>query len=64
MSVLAKDLIIPDGAVLNSDPEVQIAWIQPPRVQEVEEVAASEEGEDGKEGADGTEESTESQEAS
>ena len=43
MSVYAKDLIIPDGAVLNSDPEVQIAWIQPPRVQEVEEVAASEE---------------------
>lgn len=64
MSVLAKDLIIPDGAVLNSDPEVQIAWIQPPRVQEVEEVAASEEGEDGEDGADGTEESTESQEAS
>jgi large subunit ribosomal protein L25 len=64
MSVYAKNLIIPDGAVLNSDPEVQIAWIQPPRVQEVEEVAASEEGEDGEEGADGTEESTESQETS
>ena len=34
MYVYAKDLNIPDGASLTSDEEAQIAWIQPPRVQE------------------------------
>jgi|TARA_B110000438_G_scaffold50511_1_gene51013 large subunit ribosomal protein L25 len=62
MYVYAKDLNIPEGAILNSDPEVQIAWIQPPRVQEVEEVAVSEEGEEAEEGSEGTEESTGDQE--
>ena len=64
MSVYSKDLIIPDGAILNSDPEVQIAWIQPPRVQETEEVSVSEEGEEGEEGSEGTDESTEAKETS
>jgi hypothetical protein len=40
---------IPDGAILNSDPEVQIAWIQPPRVQVEDEIDDSEEGEEGSE---------------
>ena len=49
---LAKDLNIPEGAELTSDPESQIAWIQPPRVQVTEEEMAAlsgdaEEGEDG-----------------
>ena len=64
MSVYSKDLIIPDGAILNSDPEVQIAWIQPPRVQETEEVSVSEEGAEGEEGSEGTDESTEAKETS
>ena len=62
MYVYAKNLNIPEGAILNSDPEVQIAWIQPPRVQEVEEVAVSEEGEEAEERSEGTEESTGDQE--
>ena len=49
---LAKDLNIPEGAEFTSDPESQIAWIQPPRVQVTEEEMAAlsgdaEEGEDG-----------------
>tara|TARA_B110000116_G_scaffold95154_1_gene83018 strand:+ start:637 stop:1302 length:666 start_codon:yes stop_codon:yes gene_type:complete len=52
MYVYAKDLMIPDGAILNSDPEVQIAWIQPPRVQVEDEIDASEEGEEGEEGSE------------
>ena len=49
MYVYAKDLMIPDGATLNTDPEVQIAWIQPPRVQVEDEIDDSEEGEEGSE---------------
>jgi len=52
MYVYAKDLMIPDGAILNSDPEVQIAWIQPPRVQVEDEIDASEEGEEGSEASE------------
>jgi large subunit ribosomal protein L25 len=65
MYVYAKDLMIPDGATLNSDPEIQIAWIQPPRVQEVEdEVDVSEEGEEGEEGSEeSTEEGSETSES-
>jgi len=55
MFVLAKDLEIPEGAVLISDEEAQIAWIQPPRVQEEEVVAETVEGEEGEEGAEGEE---------
>ena len=52
MYVYAKDLMIPDGATLNTDPEVQIAWIQPPRVQVEDEIDDSEEGEEGEEGSE------------
>ena len=52
MSVLAKDLNIPKGAILTSDEEAQIAWIQPPRVQEEEVVTEAVEGAEGEEGAD------------
>ena len=55
MYVLAKDLDIPEGAVLTSDEDAQIAWIQPPRVQEEETVTADVEGEEGAEGAEGEE---------
>tara|TARA_B100000579_G_scaffold60476_1_gene43935 strand:- start:25437 stop:26150 length:714 start_codon:yes stop_codon:yes gene_type:complete len=55
MYVLAKDLDIPEGAVLTSDEEAQIAWIQPPRVQEEEVVTEAVEGEEGAEGEEGTE---------
>ena len=50
--VYAKDLNIPKGAELTSDPESQIAWIQPPRVQVTEEemAALSGDSEDGEEG--------------
>jgi|TARA_B100000401_G_scaffold232864_1_gene157698 large subunit ribosomal protein L25 len=47
MYVYAKDLNIPDGASLTSDEEAQIAWIQPPRVQEEVVEAVSEEGLEG-----------------
>ncbi len=55
MYVLAKDLDIPEGSVLTSDEEAQIAWIQPPRVQEEEVVTEAVEGEEGAEGEEGTE---------
>jgi len=61
MYVYAKDLMIPDGATLNSDPEIQIAWIQPPRVQVEDEVDVSEEGEEGSEKS--TEEGSETSES-
>lgn len=68
MSVLAKDLDIPEGAVLTSDEDAQIAWIQPPRVQEEESVTTDIEGAEGEEGADGEEgaeaESSDSEESS
>jgi len=55
MYVLAKDLDIPEGSVLTSDEEAQIAWIQPPRVQEEEVVTEAVEGEEGEEGTEGAE---------
>mgnify|MGYP001301783671 CR=1 FL=1 len=63
MYVFAKDLNIPDSATLTSDEEAQIAWIQPPRVQEEEVVTAVVEGEEGAEGevsAEGEEADSES----
>ena len=70
MYVYAKDLNIPDGASLTSDEEAQIAWIQPPRVQEevVEEVSeeglegegeTTEDGESSDSDSDGGEETSE-----
>ena len=69
MYVYAKDLNIPDGASLTSDEEAQIAWIQPPRVQETVEAVSeeglegegetTEDGESSDSGSDGGEESSE-----
>ena len=49
------DLVLPDGVELVGDPDIPVAWIQPPRVQE--EVAVEEGAEEGAE--EGEEESTE-----
>ena len=49
------DLVLPDGVELVGDPDIPVAWIQPPRVQE--EVAVEEGAEEG--GEEGEEQSTE-----
>ena len=49
------DLVLPDGVELVGDPDIPVAWIQPPRVQE--EVAVEEGAEEGAE--EGDEQSTE-----
>ena len=49
------DLVLPDGVELVGDPDIPVAWIQPPRVQE--EVTVEEGAEDGAEA--GEEQSTE-----
>lgn len=49
------DLVLPDGVELVGDPNIPVAWIQPPRVQE--EVAVEEGAEEGAE--EGEEQSTE-----
>ena len=49
------DLVLPDGVELVGDPDIPVAWIQPPRVQE--EVAVEEGAEEGAE--EGEEQSTE-----
>ena len=49
------DLALPDGVELVGDPDIPVAWIQPPRVQE--EVAVEEGAEEGAE--EGEEQSTE-----
>ena len=49
------DLVLPDGVELVGDPDIPVAWIQPPRVQE--EVAVEEGAVEGAE--DGEEQSTE-----
>ena len=49
------DLVLPDGVELVGDPNIPVAWIQPPRVQE--EVAVDEGAEEGAE--EGEEQSTE-----
>ena len=49
------DLVLPDGVELVGDPDIPVAWIQPPRVQE--EVAVDEGAEEGAE--EGEEQSTE-----
>ncbi|GIS28312.1 MAG: general stress protein CTC [Chloroflexota bacterium] len=41
------DLVLPDGVELVGDPDIPVAWIQPPRVQE--EVAVEEGAEEGAE---------------
>lgn len=55
VSVLAKDLNIPEGASLTSDEDAQIAWIQPPRVQEEATVSEVSEGEEGAADGEGSE---------
>ena len=57
------DLVLPDGVELVGDPDIPVAWIQPPRVQE--EVAVEEGAEDGaEEGAEeGAEDSSQSDES-
>ena len=53
------DLVLPDGVELVGDPDIPVAWIQPPRVQE--EVAVEEDSEeDSEEGADESSQSEES----
>ena len=49
------DLVLPDGVELVGDPDIPVAWIQPPRVQE--EVAVEEGAEEGAE--EGEEQSSE-----
>ncbi len=49
------DLVLPDGVELVGDPDIPVAWIQPPRVQE--EVAVEEGTEEGAE--EGEEQNTE-----
>ena len=49
------DLVLPDGVELVGDPDIPVAWIQPPRVQE--EVAVEEGADEGAE--EGEEQSTE-----
>ena len=49
------DLVLPDGVELVGDPDIPVAWIQPPRVQE--EVEVEEGAEEGAE--EGEEQSTE-----
>ena len=49
------DLVLPDGVELVGDPDIPVAWIQPPRVQE--EVAVEEGAEEGAE--EGEEQNTE-----
>ena len=55
------DLVLPDGVELVGDPDIPVAWIQPPRVQE--EVAVEEGAEEGAEEGteEGAEESSESE---
>ena len=57
------DLVLPDGVELVGDPDIPVAWIQPPRVQE--EVAVEEGAEEGtEEGAEeGADESSQSEES-
>ena len=57
------DLVLPDGVELVGDPDIPVAWIQPPRVQE--EVAVEEGAEQGaEEGAEeGADESSQSEES-
>jgi large subunit ribosomal protein L25 len=43
--IRAKDLALPAGVTLVSDPDTRIAWIEPPRVT-VEEAPAAAEGEE------------------
>ena len=54
-SIRRGDLELPDGVELVGDPEISVAWIQPPRVQEEITPAEGEEGEEGAEGAEGAE---------
>ena len=51
-SIKRGELKLPDGVVLVGDPEISVAWIQPPRVQE-EITPIGEEGEEGAEGEEG-----------
>ena len=57
------DLVLPDGVELVGDPDIPVAWIQPPRVQE--EVAVEEGAEEGAEEGDeeGAEDSSQSDES-
>ena len=57
------DLVLPDGVELVGDPDIPVAWIQPPRVQE--EVAVEEGAEEGaEEGTEvGADESSQSEES-
>ena len=57
------DLVLPDGVELVGDPDIPVAWIQPPRVQE--EVAVEEGAEEGAEEGteEGADESSQSEES-
>ena len=57
------ELVLPDGVELVGDPDIPVAWIQPPRVQE--EVAVEEGTEEGAEEGDGegADESSQSEES-
>ena len=57
------DLVLPDGVELVGDPDIPVAWIQPPRVQE--EVAVEEGAEEGAEEGEeeGAEDSSQSDES-
>jgi large subunit ribosomal protein L25 len=54
-----RDLIVPEGVVILSDPDEALARVQPPRVEEEPVVGLEgeelEEGEEGEEGAEGAE---------
>ncbi len=58
-AIHARDLVIPDGVQLLTDPDEIVFKVAPPRVQEVEAVAPTEaaaaEGEAAEEGAEGAE---------
>ncbi len=54
-SIKRGDLKLPDGVELVGDPEISVAWIQPPRVAEEPVAAEGEEGEEGSEGSEGEE---------
>lgn len=45
--IKAADLVLPAGVTLDTDPELRIAWIQPPRVIEDTADAEEEEGAEG-----------------
>ncbi|MDR2703265.1 MAG: 50S ribosomal protein L25, partial [Cellulomonadaceae bacterium] len=61
--VHAKDLLMPPGSVLETDPEAAIVLITVPKEEVVEETEAAEGEEEGAEGEAGAEAEAEAEEA-